>query len=399
MTSVFNDLSFPLVISIIIIVVVGLILSQSSIPLYGVKKHLFPSFVLTKNEANSLSPTLALALSESPKLGQLIFHIQDFTIPDNNDSIPLYPLYDKNRNEIWVGDTAIDSSRILAFNLKSGKFMEHKLNGTSIVTVMAFDHNNTYIWYVDPLLKRLGHYDPSANTTKLYNIPTNGTISRIAIDLKNNVWLTSPNTNELLRFNTRETNFTVLNLPTTNAMPIGIAVDKSSGMIWVAEGIGKLASIDPIKNYKINEYPVLAVNNSNHNSKYYTNNSNTHYTPTELFIGPSANDGIYISEHDNHTVSIFNIISKTFKTYPVFNPKALPFGLAMDMSGYLWVAEHTTNKIAVIDPKTGSSREVVIPKPNPYVQFLTSDSQGNIWLAEQLGNSLGVITSSPTKTP
>ena len=392
MTSVFIDLSFPLVIIINIIVVVGLILSLSSFPLYSVKNYLIPSFVLNKDETNSLSPTSAFALSESPKLTQLIFHIQEFTVPGNNDSIPLYPLYDKNRNAIWLGDTAIDSSRILAFNLKSGKFMEHKLNDTSIVTVMAFDHNNTHIWYVDPLLKRLGHYDPSANTTKLYNIPTNGTISRIAIDLKNNVWLTSPNTNELLRFNTREKNFTVLNLPTTNAMPIGIAVDKSSGMIWVAEGIGKLASIDPIKNYKINEYPVLVDNNSSHNN-------NTHYIPTELFIGPSASNDIYISEHDNHTVSIFNLISKTFKTYPVFNPKALPFGMAMDMSGYLWVAEHTTNKIAVIDPKTGSSREVVIPKPNPYVQFLTSDSQGNIWFAEQLGKSLGVITSSPTETP
>jgi copper transport protein len=393
MTTFFNALSFPVVIiTIIIIVGVGLILSLSSNLLYGVKNYLVHSFVLTKNEANSLSPTSAFALSESPKLSQLIFHVQEFTIPGNNDSIPLYPLYDKNRNAIWVGDTAIDSSRILAFNLKSGKFMEHKLNGTSIVTVMAFDHNNTHIWYVDPVLKHLGHYDPSANTTKLYNIPTNGTISRIAIDLKNNVWLTSPNTNELLRFNTREKNFTVLKLPTTNAMPIGIALDKSSGMIWVTEGIGKLASIDPIKNYKINEYPVLAIDNSNHNN-------NTHYTPTELFIGPSASDGIYISEHDNHTVSIFNIISKTFKTYPVFNSKALPFGMAMDIRGYLWVAEHTTNKIGVIDPKTGSSREVVIPKLNPYVQFLASDSQGNIWFAEQLGASLGVITSSPTKTP
>ena len=136
MTSVFNAPSFLLVIiNIIIVVGVGLILSLSSIPLYGVKNHLFHSFVSTKNEA--------FALSESPKLSQIIFHVQEFTIPGNNDSIALYPLYDKNRNAIWVGDTAIDSSRILAFNLKSGKFVEHKLNGTSIVTVMAFDHNNT----------------------------------------------------------------------------------------------------------------------------------------------------------------------------------------------------------------------------------------------------------------
>jgi copper transport protein len=158
-------------------------------------------------------------------------------------SIPLYPLYDRNRNVIWVVDTAIDSSRILEFNLTTGKFIEHKLNGTSIVTVMAFDHNNDQIWYVDPLLKRLGHYDPSANTTKLYNIPTRGTISRIAVDLNNNVWLTSPDSNELLRFNSQGKNFTMLHLLTMNAMPIGILLDKATGMIWIAEGIGKLVPL------------------------------------------------------------------------------------------------------------------------------------------------------------
>jgi copper transport protein len=108
-------------------------------------------------------------------------------------------------------------------------------------------------------------------------------------------------------------------------------------------------------------------------------------------------DNLYVSDHDNHTVSVFNPKLKTFKTFPVFNSKALPFGMAMDKYGYLWVAEHTTNKIAVIDPATGSSMEIEIPKTNPYIQFLTSDSKGNIWFAEQQGNSLGVITYSPIK--
>jgi copper transport protein len=330
------------------------------------------------------SPAASFDLLTKPKLNQLTFHIQEYSIPPN-DSAPLYPLYDKNRNVIWVGDTAIDSSRILEFNLTSGKFIEHKLNGTSIVTVMAFDHNNNnQIWYVDPLLKHLGHYDPSANTTKLYNIPTRGTISRIAIDSNNNVWLTSPNSNELLRFNSQAKNFTMIHLPTMNAMPIGILLDKATGMIWIAEGIGKLASIDPIKNYKINEYPVPATNN-------------TYYIPTELFMSKIPGDELYASDHDNHTVSVFDLKLKTFKTYPVFNPSALPFGMAMDNYGYLWVAEHTTNKIAVIDPETGLSREIAIPKANPYIQFLASDSKGNIWFAEQHGNSLGVITHSPIK--
>jgi copper transport protein len=330
------------------------------------------------------SPASFFDLLAKPKLTQLTFHIQEYNIPVN-DSAPLYPLYDNKRNVIWVGDTTIDSSRILEFNLTSGKFIEHKLNGTSIVTVMAFDHNNnSEIWYVDPLLKHLAHYDPSANSTKLYSIPTRGTISRIAIDLNNNVWLTSPNSNELLKFNSQAKNFTRLHLPTKNATPIGILLDKATGMIWVAEGIGKLASIDPTMNYKINEYPMSATNN-----KYYF--------PNELFMSTVSDGNLYISDHDNHTVSVFNPILKTFKTYPVFNPKALPFGMAMDNYGYLWVAEHTTNKIAVIDPETGLSREIEVPKANPYIQFLTSDSNGNIWFAEQGGNALGVIMHTHTK--
>jgi streptogramin lyase len=328
------------------------------------------------------SSAASFDLLTKPKLSQLAFHIQEYSIPVN-DSAPLYPLYDKNRNVMWIGDTAIDSSRILEFNLITHKFVEHKLGGTSILTVMAFDHNNNnnQIWYVDPLLKHLGHYDPSANITKLYNIPTRGTISRIAVDLNNNVWLTSPDSNELLRFDSQAKNFTMLHLPTTNAMPIGILLDKATGMLWIAEGIGKLASVDPI-NYKINEYPMTA------------NSNKSYYSPAELFMNTVIGDNLYVSDHDNHTVSVFNTILKTFKTYPVFNPEALPFGMAMDNYGYLWVAEHTTNKIAVIDPETGLSREIEIPKSNPYVQFLTSDSKGNIWFVEQHGNSLGVIKPS-----
>jgi copper transport protein len=383
--------SDPLFPSARIIIAAGLILSLISIILSAsTVPHLFPAFVTTRDGANMLRAGSAFASPASPKLNNLKFHIQEFIIPGNNDSIPLYPLYDKNRNVIWTGDTQIDSSRILEFNLTSGKFTEHKLNGTSIVTVMAFDHNNdNQIWYVDPLLKRLGHYDPSANSTKLYAIPTQGIIARIAIDINNNVWLTSPDSNQILKFNAQTKNFTIIRLPTINAMPIGIIVDKASGLIWIAEGIGNLASIDPTKNYKITVYPVTTTNGSSTN--------NTHYSPTELFMSTLAgNDAIYISDHDNHTISIFNLTPKTFKTFPTFNPNSLPFGMAIDRNGYIWVAEHTTNKIAVIDPKTGSSREVQIPKENPYVQFLTSDSKGNIWFAEQQGNSLGVITSTST---
>ena len=66
-------------------------------------------------------------------------------MPQNN-SQPLYPLYDKNRNAIWVGDTAINSGRIFEYNLNSHKYIEHKIAGTSIITVMAFDSHDQ-LWF------------------------------------------------------------------------------------------------------------------------------------------------------------------------------------------------------------------------------------------------------------
>jgi len=361
-----------------------LILSLISLPLSGIpRQYLFTALLTSK--WTYVSPVSAFIFHTSPKLNQLMFHIREFGITGNNNSAPLYPLYDRNRNVVWIGDSGVDSSRILEFNLTSGKFTVHKLNGTSLVTVMALDHNDSRVWYVDPLMKHLGLYDPSANSTKLYNIPTNGTISRIAVDSNNDIWLTSPDTNEVLKFNSQVKNFTMIHLPTTNAMPIGVLFDKTSGMIWIAEGIGKIASIDPIRNYKISEYPLMAMDN------------HTRYSPTELFMDTYGDNNLFISNHDNHTISSFNTKLKTFRSYPVFNPNALPFGMAMDKNGYLWMAEHTTNKIAVIDPKTGYIREIQLPSTSPYIQFLTSDSKGNTWFVEEHGNSLGVITSSVSK--
>jgi copper transport protein len=318
-----------------------------------------------------------------PSLDQLKFSVREFRIPGNNISQPLYPLYDDSRNVIWVGDTSIDSGRIFEFNLNSYKFTEHKINDTNIVTVMASDRGNQ-IWYVDPLMKNLGHYNPNTNKNQVYKIPNPDFIaSGIAIDKNDNVWLTSASTNVILRFNSQSqaaSDFATFYLPSANATSLGLTVDDESGQIWIAEDIGKLANIDPNRNYKIVEYSPEG------KDKILKD-------PTALFVDPVTGD-IYISEHEGHAVSVFNPILKKFEErYSTLDPNGLPFGMAMDKYGNLWVAEHTINKIAVIDPNTGQHKEVDIPTPSPFVQWITSDSKGNIWLAEQRGNALAVVTS------
>ncbi|HYA82904.1 MAG TPA: copper resistance protein CopC [Candidatus Bathyarchaeia archaeon] len=315
-----------------------------------------------------------------PKLSDFSFNVKEYKMPSNNAQ-PLFLLYDKSRNVVWTGDSSINSGRIWEFSLTNHTYTEHKIAGANIITLMAFDPTNNDIWFIDPLNKNLGHYNPATGRTQLFKIPVESVLSGIAIDPSStNIWVSLATANEVLRFNILEETFsTPIKLPTQNATPLGIIADQS-GQIWVAEsGTGKLANIDPTKNNKVTEFvPTGGVNN-------------TVKSPTALLADPNSGQ-IYISEHDGHTVSVFNPILQTFSKNPPLNPSGLPFGMALDNYRNLWVAEHVINKIAVIDPSTGEHSEVAIPQQSPFVQWITSDSQGNIWMAEQRAASLGQIT-------
>ncbi|MGA8084057.1 MAG: SMP-30/gluconolactonase/LRE family protein, partial [Candidatus Nitrosopolaris sp.] len=334
----------------------------------------------TPAAANAPDIVTEYNLFVKPKLSNFSFSVEEYKMSSNNAQ-PLFPLYDKSRNVVWTGDSSINSGRILEFSLTNHTYTEHKIAGANIITLMALDPTNNDIWFIDPLNKNLGHFNPATGSTQLFKIPVESVLSGLAIDPSStNLWVSLATANEVLRFNILEKTFsTPIKLPSQNATPLGIIADQS-GQIWVAEsGTGKLANIDPTKNNRVTEFvPTGGINN-------------TLKSPTALLADPNSGQ-IYISEHDGHTVSVFNPILRTFSKYPPLNPSGLPFGMVLDNNRNLWVAEHVINKIAVIDPSTGEHSEVNIPQQSPFVQWITSDSHGNIWMAEQRAASLGQIT-------
>jgi copper transport protein len=290
--------------------------------------------------------------------------------------MPLYPIYDSVRNVVWVGDSALNSGRIWEFDLSSKHFTEHKINGTNIITSTIMDFNNN-IWYVDPISKILGYFEPDSGKVQKYLVPNNGTVSGIAIDGSDNPWLTISSTGQVLNFDASTKTFHSINLP-SGSVPLGISIDQSSGQIWIAEsGLGKIANIDPAQNYKITEYAPF---------------NGTLASPTAILYDPVTGK-VFVSEHDGKAVSAFDPLIRTFQKYGT-DSQGLPFGMAFDANHDLWLAQHTLDKIAVIDTRTSTTTEFDIPTKSSFTQWIATDSQGDIILAEQRANAIGIITSS-----
>ncbi|MGH2990149.1 MAG: hypothetical protein ACRDMA_09835, partial [Solirubrobacterales bacterium] len=129
-----------------------------------------------RSEINALNLIATFNLFVKPELDQLEFSVTQIAMPDNK-SQPLYPIYDFSRNSIWVGDTSIGSGRIFEYDITDNEYREHKINGTNIITTMAHDQSNDMFWFIDPISKVLGLYDPQTNSSQLYKFPNDRIVS------------------------------------------------------------------------------------------------------------------------------------------------------------------------------------------------------------------------------
>lgn len=331
-----------------------------------------------QNKENSLNLVYSYNLFVKPKLDNLQIDIKEYKTPGNS-STPRYPVYDSNRNKVWVGDTTLNSGKILDFDLTTKKFTVHKIDGLNSIVYMTLDSHNT-LWYIDYTRKVLGHYNPDDNSSKEYPIPDQGIQTNMAIDSNDTVWITTTNLNtfaaEVLKFNTNTEKFDSIKLP-DKSDPLGMAIDNTLGKIWITEGIGKVSSID-ISSNKVTEYTP---------SGNYTMRG-----PTAITLD-SQTGKIYISEHEGQSVTVFDPLIKTFERIQLDpNGDNLPYGMMFDKYHNLWVAQHTIDKISIIDPRTRDIIEKNIPSSNTWVQWLTADSQGNIIMAEEKANALAIAT-------
>ncbi len=318
-----------------------------------------------------------------PHISNLDMSLKQYKIPDQK-SLPLFPVFDQQRQSVWVGDTMPGSGRIWQFNIATGNYTMHQIKGTDLITIMTLAPDGN-LWYIEPRpfgsdTGIVGIYNPNDGSTKQFKLSEQGIITGITMDAKGNLWMPVLQANKVVKFDPQSEKFTSYNIPTQGAEPTVIMTD-SNGTVWFTEAIGKIAKID-VSNGNITEYAPKG-------------KSQALGEPTAIFEDPKKPGTLYISEHTNHTITSFDTLLGTFHRYPSLDKASAPFGMAMDNDGNLWIAEHLIDKIAVMDPRTGESKEFNIPISGSFIQYLTADNNGKIWFVAQRGQpSIGSITTT-----
>lgn len=264
------------------------------------------------------------ASSNASSMDQLAINITEINPPEKTRLSP-FLFYDDHRDVIWTGDITVNSNKILEFELNSSRFVMRSLPEVDFVTHIAMDSKGL-LWYIDPGVNSLGEFNPYDGSNNIYPIPSNETSSGIALDNLDNVWIAIPDQNTILEFDTKADKFNAVNLPPTSSFPLAITSDKY-GRVWIAESLGKIASVDPA-NHDITEFGPARL---------------TFSVPVSILSDPVTGK-VYFSEHNAYTVSQFDPVAKTFKRYNI-DFGGFPAGLAFDNYGNLWVSQHPLTKL------------------------------------------------------
>jgi virginiamycin B lyase len=221
--------------------------------------------------------------------------------------------------------------------------------------------------------------DPASYEMKEYDTGSCGAGHDIAVAPDGRVWFAGSERNTIVMFDPRGEAIRCWPVPTRNARPLGLRVDRD-GMVWVTlTGLpdNKLAMFDPrtelFSEFILPHRPQPLI------------------FPQRLTFDAERDPVFSLGYGDGAG----RIDRKTghFDYFPVPTYRARPDGVEVARNGHIWMSESIANKLVEIDPKTGKATEFAHPfaTDDPGLGAIALDSRGNVWFAEHEFGSLGMF--------
>ncbi len=281
------------------------------------------------------------------------------------DTRPRDPYVD-SAGRVWFCGQA--GAYIAYLDPKTGQFDAFGLaDGAGPHNLIIDDRDR--IWFAANTLPYIGRLDPSNSTLRQYDMP--GGQARdphtLVFDKNGNIWFTAQWANQIGRLDTKTGKIDLVTLPESGLRPYGIKIDPR-GRPWVALfGSNRLASIDPdsLRLWQI-ELP------------------DPKSRPRRLEIDFSGN--VWYGDYARGKLGRVDARSGEIREWPMpGGENALPYGMALDADGNIWLAEGTTpNRLVAFDPRREAFIHVKsIPNARGSIRHMHFDARGNaIWFGE-----------------
>jgi virginiamycin B lyase len=266
------------------------------------------------------------------------------------------------------------------------------------------------IWFAERYGNRIGWMTPQGQITEI-ELPDKESEPRtVYVDTRDRVWYTTRVANQIGYYDIATKKLVILQIPTKEARPAGIA-ETSDGTIYFVEMVGN--KVAKVVNDQIIEYSV----------------------PTKFSapfkIAADAQDNLWFTQVYSNSIAKFDPKTGEFLEYKIPTPDARPGGIAVDRKGRIWFTEQKGNKIGMFDPAQAEAlikqrkqsaeadhsrpaemkpmADTASPSPSVAVSALPTedfkipttgafpgnelieDKEGWLWFTELFGNKVGAI--------
>ena len=266
---------------------------------------------------------------------------------------------------------------------KTGEFKEYhpKLIRSGPHGIVGDKSGN--IWFTANFKGYIGKLNPTTGNFIEYRLPD--PLVRdphtLIFDQKGILWFTAQVADKVGRLDPDTGEIKLIQVPTRDARPYGIAVNSQGIPYFVEFGSNKIASIDP-ETLKIREFAL----------------PNAESRPRRLAI--SSDDVIWYSDYSRGYLGRYDTKTGKVREWPSpGGAKSAPYGIAITAAG-VWYSEAGVrpNTIVHFDPQSEKFQTWKIPSGGIVVRNMMATSEGNLVMACSGANGLALVTIKPKMT-
>jgi virginiamycin B lyase len=290
--------------------------------------------------------------------------------------MPFSAAPDKN-GYLWIPNFGI-ANKISRLDPKTGEMQDFPAPNSGTAAIhSAVPAPDGSVWITEQASNKLGKWDPTTQKITEYQDPwvagkegtmPGGSKHTVRFDAKGNMWSSG---DPLSRFDVETGKFTNF---WEAANTYSIAIDKNDNVWYTSPRTNEIGQVDA-KTMKISKWTMPS-----------TSPTKTSY-PRRIEID---SDGVvWVAEFDAGKMARFDPQTRTFKEFQLPGPEPTPYGIAVAADHSVWYSSYNMDVLGRLDPKSGNVTEYPFPHSENTIREFFPDSQGRIWYGSPSNNKVG----------